>query len=110
MEMIEFVEDAVYQEALAVLEKEYGKDPGEFIWTTREGVKMKVKDMTTSHLFNAINYFRKRGRCQVWWIIWAMELNRRIIENDKTTNLQSSMQGKTKAISGAHISQISSSQ
>lgn len=29
-------------------------------WTTREGKEIRVKDMTTSHLENAINYLQRK--------------------------------------------------
>ena len=30
-------------------------------WTTREGEKLKIKDMETSHIQNCINLLRKKG-------------------------------------------------
>ena len=36
------------------------RNNGEIVWKTKEGKQIPIKDMTTSHIINAINYFSQK--------------------------------------------------
>ena len=56
------------------------------IWITRTGKKIKMCDMTDSHLKNAINYFKpdKEGSKKRWKLLMAEKRRRGKKEEDKT--------------------------
>jgi hypothetical protein len=69
------------------------------IWITRDGVKVKMQDMTDSHLKNAIKYFKPNpassGKTTAWKLLTCEAKRRKwkliSIDNDGKTEIHIDM-------------------
>lgn len=52
-------------------------DPNNEIWTTRDGKKMHVKNMTTKHIVNCLKILKDDLYNDCWNVIFTKELKRR---------------------------------